>query len=397
MQSCRTSCNATRCWSSVSKRLNLAWTPLSKSSQIMPMSGAIARPGVAVRDLSPSSNTPSPIGCLTVASSPTMTRRKFWQSRPKSGEPHWPSSMFTSPCVLLPSELWLPPSPIDPAEQLLPRSYRSALSQLRSGHCSRLQAYRHSVGWADDPTCPDCRSTYHTVAHLFSCPTHPTDPAPGDMWTAPLQVAQFLAGLPQFYRLAPIAGWLWLLPFITLIPAVDRLLPDHQQDHIILTSPPLHLTRGPGVISLLRHPTTTTTTEQSHSIFLGVRSCYPQCIIVYYGVSELVLSIKNANVCSSSNAFTYVIPSSLPNVGPYVILIIIYQYIFALPFIHNWTNIQPIFKIWIDFILHAKEKHVLWLQLKTQFHIHTLIYSCYLFVCLYKYNWLSYTLDKVYA
>ena len=60
------------------------------------LSGAIARPGVAVVDLSPSSTTPSAIGCLTVASSPMMTRRKFWQSRSTSGKPYWPSSMFTS-------------------------------------------------------------------------------------------------------------------------------------------------------------------------------------------------------------------------------------------------------------------------------------------------------------
>ena len=105
---------------------------------------------------------------------------------------------------LLPTRcLWLPP-PIDPAEQLIQRPYRSALSQLRSGHFSRLQSYRHSVGWADDPTCPDCRSTIHTVGHLFSCPTHPADLAPGNKWTVPLQVAQYLAGLPQFSDLPPL-------------------------------------------------------------------------------------------------------------------------------------------------------------------------------------------------
>ena len=42
------------------------------------------------------------------------------------------------------------------------------------------------------PTCPDCHSTDHMVARLFSCPTHTTDLAPGDVW-----VAQLLAGLPQ--------------------------------------------------------------------------------------------------------------------------------------------------------------------------------------------------------
>ena len=57
----------------------------------------------------------------------------------------------------------LPPL-IDQAEQLLPWSYHSILSQLRSSHCSRLQSYCHSVGWAGDPTCPDCRSTDQMVA-----------------------------------------------------------------------------------------------------------------------------------------------------------------------------------------------------------------------------------------
>ena len=79
-----------------------------------------------------------------------------------------------------------------------------SLSSAPAINCSRLQAYRHSVGWADDPTCPDCCSTDHTVAHLFSCPTHLTDLAPGDMRTASQQVAQFLAGLPPFSDLPPL-------------------------------------------------------------------------------------------------------------------------------------------------------------------------------------------------
>ena len=90
------------------------------------------------------------------------------------------------------------------ARRLLPRSYRSALSQLRSCYCSNLQSYRHSVGKADDSACPNCRSTDHTVAHLFSCPTHPTDLAPGDMWVPHLQLAQFVAELPQFCDLPPL-------------------------------------------------------------------------------------------------------------------------------------------------------------------------------------------------
>ena len=77
--------------------------------------------------------------------------------------------------------------PIDPAERRLPRSYRSALSQLRSSYCSRLQSYRNCVGWVDDHTCPDCHSTDHTVAHLFSWPTHTTDLAPGDIQWHPFR------------------------------------------------------------------------------------------------------------------------------------------------------------------------------------------------------------------
>ena len=47
------------------------------------------------------------------------------------------------------------PPPIDTAEQ-------------------PLQSYRNSIVWADDPTCPDCHYTNHTVGHLYRCPSsHP--------------------------------------------------------------------------------------------------------------------------------------------------------------------------------------------------------------------------------
>ena len=94
---CSTSCTITRCWSPVYKRTNSAWTPLSRSSQAIPLSGAIARPKAVVGDLSLSSTTPSLIRCLTVTHSSMMTRWKFRQSRLTSGEPHWPSSTYTSP------------------------------------------------------------------------------------------------------------------------------------------------------------------------------------------------------------------------------------------------------------------------------------------------------------
>ena len=57
-------------------------------------------------------------------------------------------------------------------------------------------SYRHSVWWVNGPSCNDCRSTDHMVAHLFSCRTHLMDLDPGNMWVATLQIAQLLAGLP---------------------------------------------------------------------------------------------------------------------------------------------------------------------------------------------------------
>ena len=86
---------------------------------------------------------------------------------------------------------------------MLPRPYRSTLSQLRSGYCSKLQSYLHRVGRAPTPACPDCGSAPHTTEHLFSCPESPTDLAPADLWTAPLQAAQFISSIPAFSDLPP--------------------------------------------------------------------------------------------------------------------------------------------------------------------------------------------------
>ena len=63
-----------------------------------------------------------------------------------------------------------PSPPVDPAKQLLPRSFSTTLALLPSC-CRRLQTYRHSVGWADDHTCSDC----HAVDHM-GWPTSSTIP-----------------------------------------------------------------------------------------------------------------------------------------------------------------------------------------------------------------------------
>ena len=34
-------------------------------------------------------------------------------------------------------------------------------------------------------TCPDCHAADHAVAHILSCPTHPTDLAWGEVWASP--------------------------------------------------------------------------------------------------------------------------------------------------------------------------------------------------------------------
>ena len=73
--------------------------------------------------------------------------------------------------------------------------------------------YRHSVGWANDPTSSDCHVIDHTVAHLFSCPTHPTGytdavpriiPPGGYVDSTFFQVAQFQVGLSQFFELPTV-------------------------------------------------------------------------------------------------------------------------------------------------------------------------------------------------
>ena len=45
-----------------------------------------------------------------------------------------------------------PPPPVDPAEQLMPRFFRTVLSHLFYGNCSKLKSYRH---YSHCPTCHD--------------------------------------------------------------------------------------------------------------------------------------------------------------------------------------------------------------------------------------------------
>jgi hypothetical protein len=86
--------------------------------------------------------------------------------------------------------LGTPPPDIDPAERSLPRSARTALAQLRSGHCRRLNSYlaRITPGVAD--VCPACGASPHSVEHLFDCAANPTQLTTRDLWAKPVEVGR---------------------------------------------------------------------------------------------------------------------------------------------------------------------------------------------------------------
>ena len=83
-------------------------------------------------------------------------------------------------------------------EQSLPRAHRTTLSRLRSGYCPALNTYRTSIGTSTTDRCPSCNLAAHTTVHLFTCPEHPTNLDPLDLWRRPVEVADFVARLPGF-------------------------------------------------------------------------------------------------------------------------------------------------------------------------------------------------------
>ena len=84
------------------------------------------------------------------------------------------------------------------SESRLPRIHRSTLSQLRSGHCVKLQSYLHRVDKADIPTCPHCKASDETVPHIFECLSFPTVLSLNDLWSRPTRVAAFLSSHLSF-------------------------------------------------------------------------------------------------------------------------------------------------------------------------------------------------------
>ena len=90
------------------------------------------------------------------------------------------------------------PPLIHPSESSLPRLTRVTLSQLRSGHCARLNDFLFRIGRANDDLCPDCRIAPHTSSHIFNCQSHPTTLSTEDLWERPREAAIFLASTPSF-------------------------------------------------------------------------------------------------------------------------------------------------------------------------------------------------------
>jgi len=123
------------------------------------------------------------------------------------------------------------PAPcINEEEKELPRTYRTTLSQLRSGYCRGLNSYNARIGETTNSLCPSCNAADHTSRHLFSCPSHPTNLDVEDLWHQPVRTAAFLSTLP-------FLSWLPELPRPPPEPppGVAASTPDAQptiQDHL---------------------------------------------------------------------------------------------------------------------------------------------------------------------
>ena len=103
------------------------------------------------------------------------------------------------------NKVLLRPAPsVSASELLLPRHYRTTLSQLRSGYCSRLLTYKQTIGSSDSDLCPECGTEPHTAAHIFRCPGAPTALAVEDLWHRPVEVANHIASLSAFADLPPL-------------------------------------------------------------------------------------------------------------------------------------------------------------------------------------------------
>ena len=84
------------------------------------------------------------------------------------------------------------PPEVNKLEEKLPRNVRVELSRLRSGFSRRLNSYLNRLDENVNNSCPDCASSPHDAIHLFNCPSNPTNLTVANLWTKPLEVANFL-------------------------------------------------------------------------------------------------------------------------------------------------------------------------------------------------------------
>ena len=93
---------------------------------------------------------------------------------------------------------------VDATESSLSRPTRAVLSQLKSGHCAKLQDFQLRIGKAANETCPECRLFSDSVEHVFHCPAHPTNLSPEDLWRQPRDVASHLSSIAAFSHLPAV-------------------------------------------------------------------------------------------------------------------------------------------------------------------------------------------------
>ena len=90
------------------------------------------------------------------------------------------------------------PPPINNEEAIFPRHQRTVLSQLRSGHCQLVNDYKKRTKRAESSSCNECGADLQDVAHLFACPSHPTNltpeqPTPSSLWSRPTEAIRELS------------------------------------------------------------------------------------------------------------------------------------------------------------------------------------------------------------
>ena len=96
------------------------------------------------------------------------------------------------------------PSPgVAEEEATLPRPYRTALAQLRSGFSPVLNSTLELIEPGRGELCPSCRDFPHTTTHLFNCASHPTNLTVRDLWHRPRAAVEFLRSLPLPFNFPP--------------------------------------------------------------------------------------------------------------------------------------------------------------------------------------------------